>query len=50
MYELRTKARMTFEAGQAAVSVQLAGAKQVIEIGQIYLIKEPKAVEARPAG
>jgi hypothetical protein len=50
MYELRTKARMTFEAGQAAVSIHLAGAKQVIEIGQIYLIKEPKAAEPKPGG
>jgi endoglucanase len=50
MYELRTKARMTLEAGQAAVGIHLAGAKQVIEIGQIYLIKEPKAAEPKPGG
>lgn len=38
LYQLRTQARMTIEAGQGAVSVHLAGAKQVIEIGQVYLI------------
>ena len=49
MYELRTKARMTFEAGEAAVSLHLAGAKQVIEIGQVYLIKEPVAAPTQPS-
>jgi Cellulase (glycosyl hydrolase family 5) len=49
LYQLRTQARITIEAGQGAVSVQLAGAKQVIEIGQVYLIAPPPS-EAQPAG
>lgn len=38
LYQLRTQARMAIENGQGAVGVHLAGAKQVIEIGQVYLI------------
>lgn len=38
LFQLKTQARMTIEAGKAAVSVHLAGAKQVIEIGQVYLL------------
>jgi Cellulase (glycosyl hydrolase family 5) len=38
LYQLRTQARMTIEAGKGAVGVHIAGAKQVIEIGQVYLL------------
>ncbi len=38
LYQLRTQARMSIESGKGAVSVHLAGAKQVVEIGQVYLI------------
>jgi hypothetical protein len=51
LFQLKTQARMTIEAGKAAVSVHLAGAKQVIEIGQVYLLDTstlPPA-EAKPA-
>lgn len=50
MYQLRTQARMTIDAGLAAVGVHLAGAKQLIEIGQVYLIRETAPVERKPAG
>ncbi len=49
LIQLRTQARMTLEAGEGAVAVHLAGAKQVVEIGQVYLIKEPKAPPPQPA-
>lgn len=38
LYQLRTQARSTIGTGKGVVSVHLAGAKQVIEIGQVYLI------------
>jgi hypothetical protein len=40
LYQLRTQAKMTIDQGQAVVGIHLAGVKQVIEIGQIYLIEE----------
>jgi hypothetical protein len=47
MIQLRTQAKMTIEAGQAVVSVHLAGAKQVVEIGQVYLL-DSTALLAQP--
>ncbi len=38
LYQLRTTARMTLVAGEGVVGLHLAGAKQVIEIGQVYLL------------
>jgi hypothetical protein len=38
LYQIRTQAKMSIAAGQASVGVHLAGVKQVIEIGQVYLI------------
>jgi hypothetical protein len=38
LIQLRTQAKMTIEAGQAVVSVHLGGAKQTVEIGQVYLL------------
>jgi hypothetical protein len=51
LYQVRTKAKATIEAGQGVVSVHLAGAKQVIEIGQVYLIEEsaPAPVATPPS-
>jgi hypothetical protein len=39
LIQLRTQAKMSIEAGKAVVTVHLGGAQQVIEIGQVYLIK-----------
>lgn len=47
LIQLRTQAKMTIEAGEGVVGVHLAGAKQVVEIGQVYLIKEPNAVQTQ---
>jgi hypothetical protein len=38
LYQLRTQARMDIGKGEAAVALQLAGAKQSIEIGPIYVL------------
>jgi hypothetical protein len=38
VYQLRTQARVDIGKGEAAVSLQLAGAKQSIEIGSIYVV------------
>jgi hypothetical protein len=38
LYQLKTQARMDLEVGKSVVSVHLAGAQQVIEIGQVYVL------------
>ncbi len=38
LYEAKMRSTMTLGAGQAVVGFQLAGAKQTIEIGQIYVL------------
>jgi endoglucanase len=48
IYQIKTTANMTIEAGKGAVGVHLAGATQVIEIGQIYLINTSGAKLALP--
>jgi Cellulase (glycosyl hydrolase family 5) len=47
LFQIRTTAKAALNIGQGVVSVHLAGAKQVIEIGQVYLIKAQ--VEPKPA-
>ncbi|MEP3226145.1 MAG: hypothetical protein ABJO01_09225 [Parasphingorhabdus sp.] len=38
LYEAKMRATMALDAGQAVVGFQLAGAKQTIEIGQVYVL------------
>lgn len=38
LYEAKMRATMTVAAGQAVAGFQLAGAKQTIEIGQVYIL------------
>lgn len=38
LYQLKTQARIGIAKGQAAVGLHLAGAKQVIEIGRVYVL------------
>ncbi|WP_108812058.1 hypothetical protein [Sphingorhabdus sp. Alg231-15] len=38
LYEAKMRATMTVAAGQAVAGFQLAGAKQTIEIGQVYVL------------
>ncbi len=38
LYEAKMRATMTVTAGQAVAGFQLAGAKQTIEIGQVYVL------------
>jgi hypothetical protein len=38
LFQLKTRATMNIAAGKAAVALHLAGAKQVIEIGRVYVL------------
>lgn len=38
LYEAKMRSTMALDAGQAVVGFQLAGAKQTIEIGQVYVL------------
>jgi hypothetical protein len=38
LYQIKTQARIAIAKGQAAVALQLAGAKQSIEIGRVYVL------------
>lgn len=49
LYQLRTQARIAIAQGQGAVGLHLAGLKQVVEIGQVYLIKTLPPAEPQPA-
>lgn len=42
LYQLRTQARMNIPKGQAGVALHLAGAKQVVEVGRVYVLAEAK--------
>jgi hypothetical protein len=38
LFQLKTRATMTIAAGKAAIGLHLGGAKQVIEIGRVYVL------------
>lgn len=38
LVQIKTQAKMDIAKGQAAVTLQMAGAKQTIEIGRVYVL------------
>jgi hypothetical protein len=48
LYQLRTQAKIDIEKGQGVVALQLAGAKQVVEIGPAYILNAGSPASTTP--
>jgi Carbohydrate binding domain len=48
LYQIKTQARMPLDVGEGAIAVHLGGANQVVEIGQVYLLRALAEAPAAP--